>query len=242
MSDAGQPSLELRRSALAAARETRSLLAELIEHDVDALASELSRVVASLYGAEVKDDRGLFDALSSAMDSLRAARERAGAQSSTAIGRSMALLFAPRKELEVALGLASRDEPTAPFLLEPKRVKPSLEGDERRDAERGRVETYVGLEGESTFFTGRTGDVSSGGLFVATEEPLPVGTELVLSFLLPDGYRVRAAARVTWVRAPRYRPGELPAGMGLRFEELSPKDRHAIEHYLREHPPITLGD
>jgi hypothetical protein len=77
---------------------------------------------------------------------------------------------------------------------------------------------------------------------VGTDEPLPVGTELMLSFVLPDGYRVRAEAVIAWVRAPRYRDGELPAGMGVRFRSLSPRDEHAIAHYLEQHPPFRYGD
>lgn len=57
-------------------------------------------------------------------------------------------------------------------------------------------------------------DLSVGGAFLRTQEPLPVGSEVVLSFRPPRALtKLRLRGRVTWRRVT----GPVP-GMGLRFE------------------------
>lgn len=245
---------ELRRAGVGAARDARALMADLagrIEGDA-AFGQSVTGIVGTLFTAEIGDAARVLDAIEAAMTVLRALLDaRPGDEPSRrALSRAMALLHPVRTELARALG-RPRGEATAPFLLTSSRVKTEsaeelvdfeeIEED-RREAAREDLEMEVGLEGDNTFFTGRTGDLSKGGLFVGTDEPLPVGTELMLSFVLPDGYRVRAEAVIAWVRAPRYRDGELPAGMGVRFRSLAPRDEHAIAHYLEQHPPFRYGD
>lgn len=224
-------------------------LAGRIEGDA-AFGQSVTGVVGTLFTAEIGDASKVLDAIEAAMAVLRGLRESRAADEAAqkTLSRAMALLHPVRVELARALGRQRGDESTAPFLLTPSRVKPredeieiDLE-DERRSDTREELEMEVGLEGDNTFFTGRTGDLGKGGLFVGTDEPLPVGTELLLSFVLPGGHRVQAEAVIAWVRAPRYRDGELPAGMGVRFRSLSPSDEAAIERYLEQHPPFRYGD
>lgn len=242
---------ELKKAGIGAAREARATLAALLDavgDDHPQLASTLSSVIGALFGAEVADARKLLGSLGEAMGALRAVldddRWAADDDVARAISRALALLHSPRAALGAALGDGGGREETAPFLLTSARVKPGSppDDDERRDAHRHELEVDVGLSGASRFYTGRTGDLGRGGLFVATDDPLAVGTGLVMSFVLPDGYRVRAEGVVAWVRAPRYRPNELPAGMGVRFERLEERDLHAIRHFLEQRPPFHYGD
>lgn len=239
---------ELRRAAVGAARDARALLADLAPLEDPALAEALPDVVAALFATEIGDAAKVLAALREAAARLRALLDacEAGSPAAAALSRALALLHPVQRELGRALDPSGeRDDATQPFLLTPARVKPSTPPpgeDERRDELRLELEVDVGLEGDHTFYTGRTGDLSKGGLFVATDEPLPVGTELLLSFVLPDGYRVRADGVVAWVRAPRYRPDELPSGMGIRFVRLPSKHEHAIAHFLSQRPAFRYGD
>lgn len=245
---------ELRQVGIGAARDARARIADLLGARGEAhpeLAKALSSTVGLLYGAEVGDDAKVLEVLRGSMDALRALlavnRWSEDPEVARALSHACALLHPAKSELTRALASGGNGgrEPTAPFLLAPTRIKPSVpppEDGERRDRARAELEVSVGVAGDNRFFTGTTGDLSSGGLFVATDEPLPVDTELVLSFVLPDGYRVRAEARVAWVRAPRYRPHELPAGMGLRFADVSARDLAAIRHLLEERPAFHYGD
>ncbi|MEZ4340351.1 MAG: TIGR02266 family protein [Sandaracinaceae bacterium] len=245
------PTNELKRAGLSAARDARKQLAAFMSAvgaEEPELGRALSGVVAALFSAEVGDAPKIHDCLGRASEGLREILEDPHWQSredvGKAVSRALALVHPARSALARALGDDPRfEDSTQPFLLTPSRIKPSQPGRARasRHAAR-RAEVEVGLEGENRFFSAVTGDLSPGGLFVATDTPLMVGTELVLSFVLPDGYRVATDATVAWVRAPRYRPDELPSGMGVRFEQLSAEDRKAIDHFLKDRPPFRYGD
>ena len=244
---------DLERAGLEAARDARREVAALmrsVEDEHPELGKTLSGVVASLFSAEVGDAQKIHDCLERANYGLRRLLDEDRWVTREAIARglsrSLALVHPARTALARALGAdPRRGDGTEPFLLTSARVKPSEPppgNDERRDARRAELEVDVAFEGDNRFFAGTTGDISRGGLFVATDTPLMVGTELTLSFVLPDAYRIATDATVTWVRAPRYRPDELPAGMGVRFDDLSAADRGALEHYLRDRPPFRYGD
>jgi uncharacterized protein (TIGR02266 family) len=67
---------------------------------------------------------------------------------------------------------------------------------DREEAEEVRVEFPY----DTHFFAGLEGDLSCGGLFVATYHVLPLGTAVRLAFELPGGRRVAARGRVKWIR------------------------------------------
>jgi uncharacterized protein (TIGR02266 family) len=110
----------------------------------------------------------------------------------------------------------------------------------RRATPRALVEVEVDLESESHFFTGLTGDLSRGGIFIATYRPLAVDERLDLRFVLPNG-SVEARGRVCWLR---HATSELGPGAGVAFEDLSDESRATIEHFCREREPLyyDLGD
>lgn len=117
-----------------------------------------------------------------------------------------------------------------------RRSSPAVEpASEHRASPRAFVETEVDLHTESTFFTGLSEDVSRGGLFVATYQLLPVGTDIELSFSLPGEQRVRAHGRVVWLR--EVRDGGVSPGMGIAFHGLDPEDEEAVKGFLVERPP-----
>jgi uncharacterized protein (TIGR02266 family) len=240
---------DARQVGIGAARDARALIAGLLDARAAAhptLADDLAGAVAYLYGAEVANGEKLRGALGSALERLRAivASQRYGGDPTVgrALSRACALLHPAWQELGRT---RRREDGTAPFLLAPARIKaadPPEDAEDRREALRLVLEAEVGLTGHNRFYTGRAGDLSRGGLFVATESPLAVGTPLSLHFVLPGGHRVSADAEVAWVRAPRYRPHELPAGMGVRFLALAEPDLGAIRHFLEERPAFHYGE
>lgn len=110
--------------------------------------------------------------------------------------------------------------------------------EDRRDISRAEFSIDVGLHTASQFFAGISGDLSEGGLFVATYTPQPVGSELHLSFVLPGGTAIRTAAIVAWSRLGDGHDDNTEPGMGLRFYGLSDDDRRAIERFLKVRPPM----
>jgi uncharacterized protein (TIGR02266 family) len=112
-------------------------------------------------------------------------------------------------------------------------------GAERRTASRVMLDADIGLHSATQFFTGLTGDISHGGLFVATWKPLPLGTEVTVSFVLPGGHQVTALGRVAWLKEQGDAEGtEGTPGMGVRFTMLSVEDRRAIETFLARRPAM----
>lgn len=64
-------------------------------------------------------------------------------------------------------------------------------------------------------------NVSRDGVFIETSYLLPQGREVLLTFTLPRGQTLEILGRVIWVRAEP--AGELPAGMGIQFQDLTPE-------------------
>jgi uncharacterized protein (TIGR02266 family) len=78
-------------------------------------------------------------------------------------------------------------------------------------------------------------DLNSGGMFLATENPLVIDTMLFVEFILPEnGRTIRCQARVAWVnRREAPKKPQLPAGMGVQFLSISRTDMEAIESYIK---------
>ncbi|HWN99274.1 MAG TPA: PilZ domain-containing protein [Blastocatellia bacterium] len=67
-------------------------------------------------------------------------------------------------------------------------------------------------------------NISIGGLFITTEEPIRAGTRMVVRFELPNKHRVIAVSRVCYVRKGQ--------GLGVEFLSLDAEDREEIETYI----------
>ena len=87
--------------------------------------------------------------------------------------------------------------------------------------------------------------VSMGGMFVPSEEPLEPGTRCHLEVGLEDGFRLIAGlSEVVWTRE-RAQGEDRPAGMGLRFRDLEEGSRDLVfaivERRLEEGLAISEG-
>lgn len=109
---------------------------------------------------------------------------------------------------------------------------------ERRTSDRAPYLTELEFGEDAQFFTGLSLDVSDGGLFVATYQPIPLGTRLVLCFELPNGASVEARGEVRWVRREGDDGGR--PGVGIAFTELPADARDHIAALCRERPPLYL--
>ncbi|AKF05793.1 TIGR02266 family protein [Sandaracinus amylolyticus] len=234
---------ELRKAGVAAARDARAVLAEAIALlDAEVASTELGRAiaqrvtvaVAALYRAEIGEPEAVRDRLVDAATVLGDALGALHAPGATTlldragplVARSLATIHPARAELERAL----REVPPSqtPPSAAPSSRAGSSDAKERRTAPRVRIEGAIGAQSGATFVAGEASDLSTGGLFVATGDPLPIGTELTLGLLLPDGHRVVVDAVVSWVRGPHDGRAE---GMGVRFLRVSREDAAAISRH-----------
>lgn len=78
-------------------------------------------------------------------------------------------------------------------------------------------------------------DISSGGLYISTENPLDVGESLAIRFSLESPFReIVCKCQVAWVNSPaKPRKPSLPAGMGIQFVDLSLEDLHSIRNFIK---------
>lgn len=114
---------------------------------------------------------------------------------------------------------------------------------DRRTSPRLDFEVNVGLESDHNFYTGLTQDISSGGLFVATNQLKPVGERMCVRFTLPgQDQPIEVEAEVRWVRDPERIRTDAPPGMGLRFLFLTNEAKHAIAGFLRQRDSLYYDD
>jgi uncharacterized protein (TIGR02266 family) len=99
------------------------------------------------------------------------------------------------------------------------------------------------MESEHNFYTGLTQDISSGGLFAATHLLLEVGEKMTVKLTLPGRKEpIEAEAEVRWVRDTRAIKTDAPEGMGLKFVNLDPEAKQAIEQFLHDRDSLYYDD
>ncbi len=104
----------------------------------------------------------------------------------------------------------------------------------RRTHDRFEVTWSVDCETDDTFLYAYITNISEMGIFVRTEQPLAVGTRLVLRFAPPkskSSFVLRGV--VQWINPVRPLAENLNPGMGIRFESLKPADRERIVEAVR---------
>jgi type IV pilus assembly protein PilZ len=91
------------------------------------------------------------------------------------------------------------------------------------------IAVEFGAKGSGQRRSGRAGDLSLGGMYVQTNDPLAFGVELVVHVLLP-GQKAPFAlpAIVRWTR-----PGQ---GMGVQFGLLGARETYAITELTSKAP------
>jgi len=101
---------------------------------------------------------------------------------------------------------------------------------DRRQHSRESIELVVRYQRLNAFFADYAKNISRGGTFVATSEPLPPDTEFVFSLAVPeltDPLQLRA--KVMWTTPPEAATKAHPAGMGIQFQYKDAEERGQLE-------------
>ena len=114
-----------------------------------------------------------------------------------------------------------------------------MDGRNTRPGEQSRIplERAIGLRFRhfDDFVEEPVANVSSGGMFVRTRSPHPVGSVFEFELRLgPDLPLIGGKAQVAWVRR-RSEEADLPVGMGVRFVELADDSRRCIAELIAAH-------
>lgn len=103
----------------------------------------------------------------------------------------------------------------------------------RRAHERVRLPLEVAYRSTGSFLVSYSVDLSRGGLFVQTDAPLPVGSELDLQLSIPGvPDTVSLRGRVVWVQ-DKAAPGK-PEGMGIQFQHVEERLASLIDSVVRQ--------
>lgn len=119
----------------------------------------------------------------------------------------------------------------APAAKKPQRASPRV-----------KMQATVDFNSDDNFYAGFSANISDGGLFVATVNLLPLGTEVDLSFTLPSGQRIEAKGKVSWVREVNDKIPDAFPGMGVQFIGLAPAAHAAIGQFLAQRDPLFYAD
>jgi uncharacterized protein (TIGR02266 family) len=92
---------------------------------------------------------------------------------------------------------------------------------------------------DQAFISAYTSNISTGGLFIKTDKPLRLGDQFLLRLQVPALHEpLKVSCEVAWVRGPSEVTAKEPAGMGIKFIEMSKGDREALKRYLGK---VTKG-
>jgi len=98
-----------------------------------------------------------------------------------------------------------------------------------------RIKVFYESEGEK-LLANFTVNMSTGGVFLESEDLLPENTPLLMEFDLPrQKKKIRCQGKVAWRNIPGKKQIEnLPSGMGIQFVDLKLEEMDAIRQYLQK--------
>ena len=96
------------------------------------------------------------------------------------------------------------------------------------------------MQGSDVILRARALNLSSGGIYLCSREPLTEGSVAELLFYLPDGQPIRASATV--IRTVRPEVPSDPTGMALRFDALEPECAQLLELFVARRLEPATGE
>ncbi len=108
---------------------------------------------------------------------------------------------------------------------------------DRRSHQRIPVQVRVRIQYTGQEFSAESRNLSAGGVFLETDQRVPVGTRVQLRFTVPiiAKYPIRAEGEVVWVG------GDVPPGLAVRFTNILEDDR-ALLGEVSEQSGSLLGE
>ncbi|WP_426748613.1 TIGR02266 family protein [Myxococcus faecalis] len=148
---------------------------------------------------------------------------------------------AKARQAELAKAAQAAREKGQPLPSAPSRTSGSEGADARRNG-RVRMHTSIDMRSDSNFFTGFSMDISEGGVFIATVDAVPRGTQVELDFTLPGGRPMKVTGVVRWVREANPKMPELMPGVGVQFTGLPEEVASVISSFVTTRDPMFYPD
>ena len=117
---------------------------------------------------------------------------------------------------------------------------PSVGRSDKRQHPRYEASFPVECSTPHLYFSNQVCNISRGGIFIRSDTPLPLNTEVSLVLRLPGTDRcIRATGLVVWNYDMQKGTSHIVPGSGIRFIGLPPAERATLESYLAALTPTT---
>lgn len=217
------------------------------------LASTLAGAQSNLFDATkfapnhpiaVEDMRKAMEFLARALQLLQDidTNSKAVQVAASSVAKSLAALYSATQAPTAPSQPPSAQAGQVQGRRDPGVAPPPSEEDRRLKTMQLQVESTLDMQSDTQFYTGLSGRIDEGGIFVATFDVKPINSKVSVSFTLPSGEAIVTKGFVRWVR--EYNPAnpDVVPGMGVGFTGLSDADRKAIERYAEKRAPLFYDD
>jgi type IV pilus assembly protein PilZ len=110
-----------------------------------------------------------------------------------------------------------------------------IDGIERRSSPRADIVVRVNYQTVDSLFSEFARNINDGGIFVETETPQPVGTNIELEFKLPGADRpIEVVGNVVRSIGADQAGPDGTVGMGIEFENLDSEVRQQINEIIKK--------
>jgi len=102
---------------------------------------------------------------------------------------------------------------------------------DKRKSERIKKQIKSEISSEEHITLSSSVDLSNGGVFISTPEPLENGSEVMMSIKLPHDEEVEVKGIVKWIRSDESEGGR--AGMGIEFVDLDSSKEEILNKIIK---------
>lgn len=216
------------RAARESALQTRRAVNAQVRQHIGAVRAQLTQLTQ-----QVQHDERLAQQLSAQARQAAVARTQAHAAPPSLVART------PQPPPPPAPQAPAERQRTA-MMFPPPPPPPGMEA--KRVSPRVKMQAAIDLHSENNFFAGFSANISDGGLFVATVNLVPIGTEIDLTFTLPTGERISAHGVVRWRREVNDKLPDAFPGIGVQFTKLQDDAHHAITRFVASREPLFYAE
>ncbi len=107
-------------------------------------------------------------------------------------------------------------------------------GEEKRRAQRLDTKLEVKYGDITSFISDYAMNISRGGMFISTKNPLKTGTSISVEFVIPDiKVPIKVKGRILWINDPQQIKGtNLIPGMGVQFQSLTGDEQKKLNNFI----------
>ncbi len=111
---------------------------------------------------------------------------------------------------------------------------------DKRITKRIGVNLLVDYQSDGHYLFDFCSDLSTGGIFIKTTRPKPVGSKISITLTIPDTKKtIKVDGQVIWSQPSGAKSKNLSVGMGVQFEKISDEDKIALQDFVNRYTDST---